>query len=221
VLTLSAIVVALWTVAARRPLLLGVALGIAIAAKPWGVVALPLVFALPGRARWQALATAAVIACVAWGPFLLADGDTWGAMRPQVRVARSSVIHLLGVPLGDGPDWTRPVQLGGALLAGSVAVWRRRWAAVPLVGIAMRVALDPQVFVYYTAGLVLAALAWDLLRSRRAVPWWTLFSFVLLNDAYIVVSSADVRAALRLVLTLGMIVAILAIPDRASTRVDA
>jgi hypothetical protein len=113
------------------------------------------------------------------------------------------------------------VQLGGALLAGSVAVWRRRWAAVPLVGIAMRVALDPQVFVYYTAGLVLAALAWDLLRSRRAVPWWTLFSFVLLNDAYIVVSSADVRAALRLVLTLGMIVAILAIPDRASTRVDA
>jgi hypothetical protein len=216
VLTLSAIVFALWAVATRRPFLLGLALGVAIAAKPWGVVALPLAFALPGSARWRALATASVVAVVAWGPFLLADGDTWSAMRPQVLVAPSSVLHLLGVPLGDGPDWTRPVQLGCALLAGGVAVWRRRWAAVPLVGIAMRVALDPQVFVYYTAGLVLAALASDLLRSRRAVPVWTLFSFVLLNDAYVVVSSADARAALRLVLTLGLVIAVLAIPDRAT-----
>jgi hypothetical protein len=219
VLTLSAIVFALWAVAARRPLLLGLALGIAIAAKPWGVVALPLAFALPGRARWQALATATAIACVAWGPFLLADGDTWSAMRPQVIVARSSVIHLLGVPLGDGPDWTRPVQLGLALLAGGLAVWRRRWAAVPLVGIAVRVALDPQVFLYYTAGLVLAALAWDLLRSRQTLPLWTLFAFVLLNDAYVVVDSPDARAALRLVLTVGLVIAVLAIPDRSARAV--
>jgi uncharacterized membrane protein len=96
VLTLGAIVFALSAVAARRPLLFGLALGIAIAAKPWGVVALPLVFALPGRARWQALAVASVLACVAWGPFLLADSETWSALRPQVQVARSSVMHFLG-----------------------------------------------------------------------------------------------------------------------------
>jgi hypothetical protein len=113
------------------------------------------------------------------------------------------------------------VQLGCALLAGGIAVWRKRWAAVPLVGIAMRVALDPQVFVYYTAGLVLAALAWDLLRSSRTIPVWALFSFVLLNDAYVVVDSPHARGALRLILTLGLVIAVLALPDRTPTRVPA
>jgi hypothetical protein len=213
-LVLSAMVAAICAVAARRPGWLGLAIGLAIAAKPWGILVLPLVFALPGRARWKALLIAGGVAGVAWLPFVIADFKTLSAAQPQIQVVGSSVLHLLGVPLGDAPSWTRSVQLGCALLVGGLAVWRRRWAAVPLVAIAVRVALDPQVFQYYTSGLVLAALAWDLFRSRRALPLWTLFAFVFLNDAYALVPSDTAQGALRLALTLGMVIAVLVAPDR-------
>jgi hypothetical protein len=220
-LVLSAMVAAVCAVAARRPVWVGLAIGIAIAAKPWGILAVPLVFALPGRAHWKALLIAGGVAAVAWLPFVIADSGTLSAGTPQIRVVSSSVLHLFGVPIEDGPSWVRPVQLGCALLAGGLAVWRRRWAAVPLVAIAVRLALDPQVFLYYTAGLVLAALAWDLFRSRRSLPIWTLFTFVLLNDARAIVPNDTAQAVLRLVITIGMVIAVLIVPERDETRAEA
>ncbi len=82
-----------------------------------------------------------------------------------------------------------------------------------LVGITARLALDPQVFLYYTAGLVLAALAWDLLRSRRPLPLWTLFAFVLLNDSYVLIDDSTVQAAIRLVLSVVLVVLVLFGPE--------
>jgi hypothetical protein len=213
VLTLGAFVGALWAVATKRPILLGIFIGAAVAAKPWGVVALPLVLAVEGgRARWRAALVAGALVVLAYAPFVVADSGTLDAVRPQVVVAHSSILHLLGVPTTDAPGWIRPVQVAAVLIVGLVAVLRGRWAAVPVVGIATRIALDPQRFLYYSAGLVLAALAWDLLRTRRPFPVSTLATFVLLDDADTLIPSATGRAALRLVLTVSLVAVVLFAP---------
>jgi hypothetical protein len=209
VLVIAAAVGALWAVATRRPVLLGVCIGIALAAKPWGIFVVPLAFALKSRGRWIALAWGAGIAVLAWAPFVLGDRGTLDAIKPPIVVSKDSVLHLFGVAAADAPSWTRPVQLVCVLLVGALAVRRGRWAAVPLVGITTRLALDPQVFLYYTAGLVVAALAWDLLRSRRPLPLWTLFVFVLLNDSYVLIDDSSVQAAIRLVLSVVLIAVVL------------
>jgi hypothetical protein len=187
VLVLTAASLTLWGVAHCRPALVGSAIGLGIAAKPWGVVALPLAFALAGQARRTALLFATAIATAAWLPFVLADPATLGAIRPAVETSPASVLHLFGVPDGVfAPQWVRPVQLGAALIAEGLALARGRWGAVLIVGIAVRIGLDPQVFLYYSAGLVLAALARDLLRSPNPLPLRTLAPFVLLHNAYVV-----------------------------------
>jgi hypothetical protein len=222
-LTITAGVVAVWGVAARRPVTVGVAIALAGAAKPWGVILIPLAFALAGRARWKALGLALVGIAVAWAPFVLADSGTLDAIRPRVLVDPASVLHLVGVPIGYGPDWTRPVQLGVALVLGVLAVIRGRWPAVLLVGIAARLALDPGVFLYYASGLVVAAFVWDALQPRRRLPLATLFTFVLLNDSYILFDDPTTRAALRLTLSLVLVASMLLAPraDRSSqNRLD-
>jgi hypothetical protein len=202
VLVLAAGIGALWAVATGRSVLLGVCIGVAIAAKPWGVVVLPLALALRGRSRWIALSWGSGIAALAWAPFVLGDTRTLDAIKPPIVVSPDSVLHLFGVAATDAPSWIRPVQLGCVLLVGVFAVTRGRWAAALLVGITARLALDPQVFLYYTAGLVLAAFAWDMLRSRRPLPLWTLFAFVLLNDSYVLIDDSSVQSAIRLVLSI-------------------
>jgi hypothetical protein len=202
VLVLSACTVAVWAVARRRPEVLGIAIGLGIAAKPWAVLALPLILALSGSSRRRALFLAAGISAVFWLPFVIADPETLSAIKPAVLTDPASVLHLVGVPLGFGPDWIRPVQLGGAVAVGALAVWRGRWGAVLLVGVAVRVGLDPGVFLYYAAGLVLAAFVWDILRSPSSLPLFTLATFLLLNDSYVVVESLRARALLRLLVIL-------------------
>jgi hypothetical protein len=205
VLLLGALAVAVWAVAVRRPWLVGAALGTGMALKPWGIVAVALVLALSRRDWWKAATVAAGITAAAWLPFIIGDPATLGAIRPAVETAPASVLALLGVTLGDAPGWVRPVQLGAALAIGALAVARGRWGAVLLVGIAVRVALDPQVFLYYSAGLLVAALAWDLLRSPRPLPVWSLAGFVSLDVAYVVGVSDHTRAVLRLALTLAAV----------------
>jgi len=71
------------------------------------------------------------------------------------------------------PSWDRAGQLlvGGAVAL--VAVRRGRWAAVPLAVVVARLLLDPATYPYYTAGLLLACAAVDLLTPRRQLPLWT------------------------------------------------
>jgi len=146
---------------------------------------------------------------------------TLDAIRPAVLTSPASVLALFGVPIGDAPAWVRPVQLGAALALGALAVLRGRWAAVLLVGIAMRVALDPQVFLYYSAGLLLAALAWDLLQSPHPLPVWTLAGFVALDVVYVEVGSDTTRAVFRLTLTVAAVgIALLPLRKLAASATD-
>jgi len=205
VLVLLALVVAMWAVSLRRPWVVGAALGAGMAFKPWAIVGLALVLALPRREWWRAALAAGAVAAAAWMPFVLGDPATVGALRPQVSTSPASVLGLFGVPFGDSPAWVRPVQFCAALALGALAVARGRWGAVLLVGIAVRVGLDPEVFLYYSAGFLVAALTWDLLRSPRPLPAWTFAGFVMLDVANEVVGSETARAGLRLALTLAAV----------------
>lgn len=218
VLLLLALAVAVWAVAHRRPWLVGAALGTGMALKPWGIVALALVLALPRRDWWRAAVPAAAMTAVAWLPFVIGDPGTLRSLRPQALTSPESVLGLFGVPFADAPGWVRPVQFGAALLLGAVAVARGRWGAVLLVGIALRVGLDPEVFLYYSTGLLVAALAWDLLRSPRPIPAWTLAGFLALNVAYVAVGSVDARAVLRLAVTLAAVGAVILGPGPVGIR---
>lgn len=215
VTVLTAGVVALWAVACRRPLVLGAMIGIAIAAKPWGIVVLPLVLALPGwTGRLKAAGLGAAIAAVAWMPFVIGDTNTLSSIRPTTDTSPASVLALFGVGPGLGPSWIRPVQIGTASLVAALVVARGRWTAALLAWIAIRLALDPGVFPYYTAGLAIAAFAWDILKSPRPLPVWTLGTFVFLNNAYIVLDSDTGKAILRLLITVAIVVSTALLPDR-------
>lgn len=218
VLTLTTIVAAVWLTTRGKPRLQGLAVAAAIAAKPWGVLVIPLVFVWKGRDRVHAAAIALCGALLAWAPFVVADRSTLDATEPQNRVVPGSVLHLLGVAVEDAPTWVRALQLSAAVVVGLIAVLRGRWVALPLAGIAVRVALDSQIFLYYGTGLVLAALGWDLLRERATLPIGTLFAFVFLNDAYILFGDPTVRAAMRLALTSALVLFALFGPTDVLTR---
>jgi hypothetical protein len=171
-----------------------------------------LVWALPPDRRWRMLWVAMAVGAAAWLPFVVAEPSTLGAMRPTLATSPASIIHLFGVGLDYQPVWVRPVQLFGSLVAGSLAVWRGRWAAVLAVGIAVRLALDPGVFLYYSAGMVLGAIVWDLIRSRWPVPLWTFISFWSVAVVREDVLDPTVQATLRLLLIALLLAAVLFTP---------
>jgi hypothetical protein len=173
-LTLLAACVAFWAVATSRPWVVGVMIGAATAAKPWGIVIMPVVLALHGRDRRRAFAVAIACLFVTWAPFVIADLDTLRAGQLGVKTSAQSVLHLLGASTGAAPTWVRPAQLGIALFLGVLAAVRGQWPAVLLLGVSVRLLLDPAVFDYYSGGIVVAAFVWETLRARRSLPWLTL-----------------------------------------------
>lgn len=216
-LVLAFAVLGVWAVTNGRPVVLGIALGFGLAAKPWAIVAVPLILAMRPRDWWKASVVGATIAAAWWLPFILTDTDTIEAMRPYAVVAPASVLHLFGMGLDDGPGWLRPVQLGCALSVGAITVWRGRWTALLCAGIAVRLLLDPGVFAYYTAGLLMAALLWDLTRSRLPTPFWTAATFWLLDVATMLSLSDTLESVLRLVLIVALLGSVL-LPRRASIK---
>jgi len=202
VLVLSAAVFALWAITRQRWLLTGLLLGVATAAKPWGIILVPLVLTLPRKERLRASLVAAAVTAASWGPFLLADSRTVSAGRVQNGVTGASVLHLFGVASGTAPAWVRPAQLALALVAGCWVVSKGRWGAVLFVCIALRIALDTQAVAYYDTGLVLAAFAWDLLRSRRQLPIWTAITFFLVDVTHGLTISSRTQAVCHFVATL-------------------
>ncbi|GGY87155.1 hypothetical protein GCM10010300_34360 [Streptomyces olivaceoviridis] len=57
---------------------------------------------------------------------------------------------------------------------GVLAVVRRHWPAVLLLGVGARIVLDPGVHDYYTAGLLLGTPCWERLGLQCPVPAWSL-----------------------------------------------
>lgn len=201
-ITLACGVVALHQVRSGRPLRAGLAIGIAIATKPWGVIFLPLTLASPQR-RFRSPVAAAAVAAVAWLPFIIGAPGSLKALRPTVHIAPDSVLNLIGLTDQSLPDWTRIAQLVACLAIGMFLVLRNRPEAVIAAAVAVRIATDPATWSYYTPGLVIGVLIWDLL-DRRRLPWATLAVVVGLAPTWLVPSDS-VRAVLRTAVAVGVV----------------
>jgi hypothetical protein len=202
-LTLTGAVVALYQVRAGKPLRAALAIGIGIACKPWGVIFLPLTLASRPRVL-RAPVVAGLVAAVAWLPFIIGAPDSLKALRPTVNVAPDSVLALFGVTTDSMPDWMRVAQLLACVSAAAIVALRGRPESVIAVAIAVRIATDPATWSYYTPGLVIGVLVWDLL-DRRRFPWATLLAVLALAPTWLVPSDTA-RAVLRLAVALAVVV---------------
>lgn len=184
VLALTFAALAMWAVAAGRPLAAGIGLALSVDSKPWAAAFLPLLFALPGAVRRPgprrtAALAAALVIVAAWLPFLMADPNSLNAAGFTIDNVPDSALRALGVNDPTTPSWDRYGQILLGCLLGAAAVWRRRWAAALLVGVCARISLDPNDYGYYFAGLILGALFWDVLAAKRPQPVMTLSVTVL------------------------------------------
>jgi hypothetical protein len=184
VLAMAFAILAVRAVCADRPVLAGVALAAAIAAKPWAVGFLPMLWVLP-RGRLRAAATAAAGTAAAWAPFVLANSRTFGALHPRVGLSEASGLYTLGARGQIVPAWGRTVQLVLAPAAALAVALTRRWPGVLLVAVAVRLALDPQDNAYYIGSAALAAAVFDLLGTGWTIPWTTLGTVVVLWQPFV------------------------------------
>jgi hypothetical protein len=217
-LTLLAVTIALVGIATGRGLTVGLALGVAIASKQWGVMFVPLAFALPGRERGRALVVGVGLGLLAWLPFVVAAPKMLAQRGLYQIVADDSLFGVLDYPRLQGPTWVRGAQLAAGLAVVAVAVWRGRWPAAILTAMALRVLLDPATWSYYTAPVVLGACVWDLLGTRRRLPWWTVAEFLLLAEVSLAVDDPRLRGSLR---ALACVVALVPLLGARRARVPA
>jgi hypothetical protein len=205
----------------------GLALGLAADAKPWALAFLPVLLIAAGRAvapgtrrlviagAVAAAVTAAAFAA-AWLPFLLADPGTLAAAHYQIANLPASGLRAMGITAASTPSWDRPAQVLLGCALGTLAVWRGRWPAVLLLGAGARIALDPAVHGYYTAGVLAGALVWDLAGARRPVPLWTIAAYGALDLVPLTIGSDQLRGEFRLYLVVAFTLAVLLGPRRAA-----
>lgn len=149
-----------WTTAA---LLLAAATG----AKPWILPMAMLLLAAPRPARLKAFGVFLVGTAAPWIPFVLADPGTLHLSKFTISVADDSVLRLLGSAAQATPVWDRPLQFVAGAALSAWLVRKGRWLCVPFAVLSVRLLLDPQTYLYYAAGLALAAAMADLARRRR------------------------------------------------------
>lgn len=180
VLALVLALLAMHAVARRRPVLAALLLAGAADSKPWAIAFVALLVVLP-RSDWlRAGAIWAGAVAVAWLPFVLADPHTLHAVSSFVLPnSPSSALRAIGVLSAHTPRWDRPVQMVVGAGLAALAVRRGAWPAVIVVALAVRVLLDPSVFTYYTAGLLLGAVVFDLVATSWRLPWATIAGFLL------------------------------------------
>jgi hypothetical protein len=212
VLALLLAALAIRAVLADVPALAGLSLGLAVDAKPWALVFLPLALAVARDRRRHVAFYAVAVVLLAWLPFVVADPATLGATQYHIVNEPSSALRALGVSAAGTPSWDRPAQLVLGCVLGAAAILRGRWVAVPLLGIGARLLLDPGVYDYYSAGFLLGALVWEALGLRRPVPVWSLVSFGALYLAPRLTNDAQVLGDLRLWLVLAVTLSVLLAP---------
>ncbi len=143
-------------------------IGLAMAFKPWAVVALPMVWGCSRKSRAAVLAIAVPAVC--WLPFLIGDPGTLSAVGSGFVIRGNSPLSTFGLFTAGIPTWWRTVQLLGALAVAALAA-RRDWRYAFAAGCAMRLLLDPASFGYYLAGLLMATMLTDRFTGKR--PWRT------------------------------------------------
>lgn len=198
----------------RRPTVAAVLVGLAAGFKPWAIVFAPMVLvASSGRRRIARLVIVASVAVIPWVPFLLESG-TLDALRSfRIGVDANSGLRAMALLDATTPMWLRPTQL---LLAGGLAllaaVRARRWPAVLLAGIVGRLLIDPATHHYYSAGLAVAGLAWELDRWPDRFPWHTAAAVTVAELAAFDVTLAGFMAYLRAAVLVAMIAAAVSRP---------
>jgi hypothetical protein len=165
VLVLLLVEVALLAALSGQRWVVGLALGCAIATKPWAISFAPLIAMLPTRAGQLRAGLLAGVTVIAWWlPFVIAAPATAAALSDvNVPVEPMSLWALLGAQ--SPPAAGREIQLALAMAACALIVRQGRWWAAPVVATAVRLALDWQSWSYYGAALVVCALLFDLCES--------------------------------------------------------
>ncbi|WP_079102254.1 hypothetical protein [Streptomyces sp. TP-A0356] len=198
VLALFFTVLAVHSVTRGHPAATGVFLALAMDSKPTALAFLPLLLALPRHQWLRAGLWCAGLVALAWLPFFVDAPHSFAAAQFTIPNQPASALRWLGVSDPRTPSWDRPAQFALGLALGCVAVWRGRWAAVVLLGANARVLLDPSVYTYYTASVLLGTLLWDVIGQRRLVPWWSWIALITLYGSVFVVPDDSARGLIRL-----------------------
>jgi branched-subunit amino acid transport protein len=187
------------TVTARDATVAGLCAGLAVDAKPWALACVALLLGLPGRAKLRAGLVAAVAIAIAWLPFVLADPHTLSATASfTIPNVPASALRALGVNTTGTPSWDRIAQIGLGCVLGVVAIVRRRPVAIIALGIGARLVLDPSVYTYYTAGLAMGLLLWDLTGYTKPAPLLSVLCLAGITGAVYVVRNPHLLGELRL-----------------------
>jgi len=176
----------------------GAFLALALDSKPTALVFLPLLLALPRREWLRAFLVCAALVAAAWLPFFIGAPDSYAAAQFTIPVQPASPLRWLGVAAPETPAWGRPAQAALGLALGCLAVARGRWPAVVLLGANARIALDPSVYTYYTASVLLGTLLWDTIGQRRLIPWWTWIGLLALYVPVLTIPDDAARGLIRL-----------------------
>jgi hypothetical protein len=159
-------------------LLAGVLVGLGVSAKPWALIMAPVLLGFARSERPKAALAALGTAAACWAPFVLGGPGTLQALGGyRLVVNHASTLHLLGVDSMIAPIWVRPLQLAGGFVLMVILARRSHWVAVPFAGLVFRVVTDPQTWLYYGLGPLMAAVLWDSLHER-SWPVWTLSALV-------------------------------------------
>ncbi|MFF7240902.1 hypothetical protein [Streptomyces collinus] len=192
----------------------GVLLALAVDSKPWAVGFLSLLLALPRPARLRAAAWTFGLVAVAWLPFYLTHLETLHAARFTIPNQLASSLRWFGVDDPRTPWWDRPAQLALGMGLGALAVRRGRWPAVVFLAADARVVLDPSVYTYYNASVLLGTLIWDSIGQRRLVPWVSWIALISLYGSALLIPSDAARGFIRLAFCLGSAAYVLLWPQR-------
>ncbi len=198
VLALFFTTLAVYALARQRPAAVGIFLALAIDSKPWAVSFLPLILALPRPAWLRSFAWCCGLVAIAWLPFYLGNLGSLAAAKFTIPNQPASSLRWLGVSDPATPWWDRPAQFAIGLGLGALAVRRGRWPAVILIGANARILLDPSVYTYYTASILLGTLLWDAVGQRRLVPWWSWIALASLYGGTLLIPSDSARGLVRL-----------------------
>lgn len=205
-------VLALWGVAKRSDLAVGLGLGLAIASKPWAAAFLPVALALPKGNRLRGATIAIVSGIALWLPFVIDAHSTIAALGHfTIRNVPDSALRALGVHTTKTPSWDRVAQISVGATAGVWCVRTGRWPAAVMMAAAVRIALDPGAHLYYTSSLVAFVLAWELISRRSSIPLLSIVTgFALIEPRYLGVASSiagDIRlGACVAILVMGLLV---------------
>jgi len=175
-LAILGVIAAMVAITRNRTLATGVLLGLAVATKPWAILALPVLLGLPAGRRLRPVLVAGLAAVLIWAPFVIGAPGTisaLGSFRFPLNGSSGPAL-LLGLHAGAPyPDWIRPLQFAVGLSAATLIARRGAWWAVPAVAFGVRLLLDPGTITYYAGGLGAGGLVVDLV-SAGSMPMLSL-----------------------------------------------